>query len=1182
MKRRAWLVIAVCCACVGSAAAAAESQQNGSSDRVSAERLEREFFSNFNLSAAAADADKLLRLQPGDFTALFIRMEAAALQQRTEVVLDSALRLCTMPAPPDMQEIASSRILENAANSQTFDDVLRRVGLAMEESNACTFNLRLALVAAAADGTTRLDLDKTAESAGLLTRWRIAGPFGRFSNVDFERQWAPETAPFWSGENLHVESFWFRDGMAALPEYLSGPGVFYAASDVHTGSEQTSRLDILSPGPYTVYVDGQQVLAKDYRYTMGGNRESLQLHLKAGRHRVVVKFTADAAPFSVDLHPEFVRNSRAASLAVESPLEEYVHALLEYFRGNLSAVERILASGDDEHEHGPFLYLRALLWSAAEERSPRARAAWEALSKVQVSALLARIRAAELAVENRPPNELRAEIADLERQRPESEAVAQLALHLARGNSSATAQALSRLLAVHPSCARLTEALKVYTSAGDQAGAQRLERRLSHCAPESLDYPRVLSQAGRHSEAATLLRQMLAHNHLNRAARRMLVQELALSGEMEKAREQAHLLQQIAPGKPGFARLAADPGAVLNSHSPRGDRFFSDEEFYTAYRRNGLEAVRSTAQQSFPGSAIAFLLSDRVLKIYSDGSAALYSHHVTRLLNKEAINRYGEVALPRGADLLELRTIKRSGQVIEPELVQQKPTISMPALEPGDSIEEEFVADYPDWRSLPRAASLFEFGSFLAPVVRSRFVLLTPKSADINVELCNGAPLPVVEANANEVIRTWEFKNTPPIAAEPFAPAGNLLPAISVAPVENSLDRLRDALIEATRVGPHVIEAVLGQKFPQAISDREKARRLYRFVTSRIESTGPDLAASTAEDTLSADEGSRTAALLALARVAGLKAGLLMAHKVDHLCAANPLPDCYTEPLVRFWAGGEVIDADAEADDLAFGAISAGLDQHGALLIAPSAKKGESSPEMVALSIRPAQERSVAEGDLFLDTNGNLAASIHVRLGATRAQQVRAGLRRGGDAERQSYFEQLAVRIFPGATAVRGAALHLNDPEQPLELTIDCKVPQFIAPHAGFEDISQLVPALGLRSFFSNTSVRRFPLLLDSVFSESTVFHLHLPPGVAVRTLPHDFVSRSEFGEYAVRFSQADKQLDVKREFEIPVQVVEPAQFPAFLEFARQIERAEQQPITLRTGGTAAEMRSSVAQSENR
>lgn len=1183
MTRRAWLAVAVCCAYAGSLTCPAESQRPEWSTRVSPERLQQEFFSDFNLSASAADADELLRRQPGDVTALFIRMETAALQQRTDAVLDSALRLCTMPAPPDMQEIASSRILENAADSRAFGEVLRRVGLAMEESNACTFNLRLALVAAAADGTAALDLDKTADSAGLLTRWRIAGPFGRFSNVDFERQWPPETDEFWSRANPAAESFWFRDGMAALPDYLSGAGVFYAASDVRTGAERTSRLDILSPGPYTVYVDGKQVLAKDSRYATGRNRESLALRVKPGRHRIVVKFTADAAPFSVDLHPAFVRNSRHAGFMIGPPLAEYVRALLDYFLGNFSAVEQILASRTDDG--GPFLYVRAMLWSATEEHSPRARAAWEALTTSQPSALLARTRAAELALESRPSNELRAEVANLEQQRPESEAVAQLALHLARGDSSAMAQAFRRLLHLHPTCARLTEAVKFFSSVGDQVSAEKLEQELLRCAPESLDYPRVLSEAGRHGEAAILLQQKLAHNGLNRTARRMLVQELVLPGELNKARAQARQLHKIAPNSPVFAHLAADPTAVLDSRSPRAGGFPDRDEFYTRYRRDGPEAVRTTAQQALPGTTIALLLFDRVLQIHPDDTASLYSHRVTRLLDKEAINRYGEIVLPRGADLLELRTIKPNGQVIEPELIQQKATIAMPALEPGDSIEEEFVAHYADWRRLPASASLFEFGSLVAPVVRSRFVLLAPKAAGISIELRHGAPQPGVEVQTNQIVRTWEVEDMPVIAAEPFAPGGDLLPAVSLAPAENALDRLRDTLIDSTRIGPHVIEAVLRQKLPQAISEREKARRLYRFVTGSIGSTGPDLAASTAEDTLAGGEGSRTSALLALARAAGLKAGLLMARKVDHVCTLKHAPACYTEPLVRFWAGGEVIDADAEADDLAFGAVSAGLDPHSALLVPlgpPNTGKDGSAPELVALSINPAQERSVAEGDLFLDANGNLTASIRVRLGAARAQEARAVLRSAGDGKRQNYFEQLAARIFPGATAVRGDALHVSDPEQPLELTLRCNVPQFITTQPGPRETGQLAPALGLRSVFAKNAARRFPLFLDSVFFESTVFHLHLPSEVTARSLPHDFAGNSEFGKYAVRFSRRDEQVDVTREFEIPIQVVKPEQFPAFVEFARQIEDAERQRITLEVRSTTAETQNGILQLTNR
>ena len=158
----------------------------------SADSLPQKFAADFDLSAAGDEAEAWLQSAPNDITALFVRMETAELQGRTEVVLDSALRLCALPADTALKELASNRVLQHAANTRIFNSVLRRVKSAASMSDACTFNLRLALVAAATDGLPRLDLDQAVRSAGLLTRWRIAGPFGHYNNVDFERRWPPE------------------------------------------------------------------------------------------------------------------------------------------------------------------------------------------------------------------------------------------------------------------------------------------------------------------------------------------------------------------------------------------------------------------------------------------------------------------------------------------------------------------------------------------------------------------------------------------------------------------------------------------------------------------------------------------------------------------------------------------------------------------------------------------------------------------------------------------------------------------------------------------------------------------------------------------------------------------------------------------------------------------------------
>ena len=361
-----------------------------------------------------------------------------------------------------------------------------------------------------------------------------------------------------------------------------------------------------------------------------------------------------------------------------------------------------------------------------------------------------------------------------------------------------------------------------------------------------------------------------------------------------------------------YRKLAEDPLAAQDSKSQRADGFTQGNEFYVPYRRDGIDLVRSSAQRTFSGGAAVVLLSDKAILMQRNGTVSVYVHRITRPLNKEGISRYGEVALPHGADLLELRTIKSSGEVIEPELAQQKPTISMPALEPGDAIEEEYVMHYAALDQLPESAGSHTFGSFTAPILYSRLVLLNGPGAQIRVHEQATPPQPLVGENNGMVIRIWERNNIAQTIAESYLPAINLLPTVTVAAAEKSRDQLRDELMEATRAGLHVNEAVAELHLAQGVASQglgetEKARRLYRFVTDKIDSTGPGWVDNPAEDTLSNRQGSRTMALLALARSAGLKASLVLAHKVDQRCGREHDFSCFTEPLVRFWfASGEL------------------------------------------------------------------------------------------------------------------------------------------------------------------------------------------------------------------------------------------------------------------------------------
>ena len=145
-----------------------------------------------------------------------------------------------------------------------------------------------------------------------------------------------------------------------------------------------------------------------------------------------------------------------------------------------------------------------------------------------------------------------------------------------------------------------------------------------------------------------------------------------------------------------------------------------------------------------------------------------------------------------------------------------------------------------------------------------------------------------------------------------------------------------------------------------------------------------------------------------------------------------------------------------------------------------------------------------------------------------------------------------------------GSSVHADDPEHPLELTLHCTVSQLLnVSQNGSVDLDQLVPALGLRALYAKSVTRKFPLYIDSVLFESTTFHLRLPSELQVLALPSEFTARNEFGEYSVRFSSTPQQINIQREFKIPVQVIPPEKYEVFASFARQIDDAERRRISL-------------------
>jgi hypothetical protein len=183
-------------------------------------------------------------------------------------------------------------------------------------------------------------LEKSRE-AGLLTDWHLEGRFGHGGAGEFARSYAPErlaarqAGKVASGvkssgfEQKHYELV-FAEGIFALPAEMAGQkGVFYADSSTYLSSGGEWNVYLESGAETVVFVDGRRVVTRSSKAT-GVQRG--KIHVEGGYHQVMVKFTAQAAPFRVAILPpnSGSRRKNNTPYLKASPASEDLLARLEH------------------------------------------------------------------------------------------------------------------------------------------------------------------------------------------------------------------------------------------------------------------------------------------------------------------------------------------------------------------------------------------------------------------------------------------------------------------------------------------------------------------------------------------------------------------------------------------------------------------------------------------------------------------------------------------------------------------------------------------------------------------------------------------------------------------------------------------------------------------------------------
>ncbi|HUI83470.1 MAG TPA: hypothetical protein VL240_04560 [Candidatus Binatia bacterium] len=705
----------------------------------------RAYFVDSNPERARALAGRALRRDRRDGEALFVRMEVAGMEADETALLDAAMRLCELGAgAPDDPRVwlAATRMRESAANTPAFREMIPRIQSLLGSSPASWPELRAALLKSAMDGAPGLDAYSVSRAAGILTDWRIVGPFGhQLLSVSEQQPISPDDDLGRSSyQSRAVENFQFPDGWIVLPDYLSHPGVFYAAAGFASLTEGSWTVEAEARGMAEIYVDGQHVLST----SAARSRESANIEVPPGPHRLLLKLDGSATPLRVSIvrAPDEKRSPIPARLSVQELT--YLLAAGDYAAGEFaSAARQIKAiSGSDSAA------LQFLLAQARTEQFPNsveAAAAWSRLSSIAPEALVVDEMLGRRALSEGKAAEAISRAEHVLGERP-GDIGALETLSDARG-TRAPANQLSlwaERIALHPSCQALRRAIDFYRAQGLSAEASAVQQKLDGCAPESLDYARLLSEEGNHAEAARSLERLLAAAPLNRAARLMLVRELQVAGEDEAAQRAAASWMRVAPNAENYHRLAAAAGEAAGAKEAS-----LAADFYARYRRDaGLLAHEASTD---PGEDGVVLLDDHVAISRPDGSVSLYVHTTKRFSAAQAIPMP-----PQQAQVVGLRVLHPDGT--QSPIERYGRPVFM--LAPGDSLDEEYVLNYAGDGGIPEHPEAFQFvfGSFNEAVLHARFVVLSPaEQADRGVVIATGEP-PQMQAKVRDGMleRIWD------------------------------------------------------------------------------------------------------------------------------------------------------------------------------------------------------------------------------------------------------------------------------------------------------------------------------------------------------------------------------------------------------------------------------------------
>lgn len=1055
-----------------------------------------------------------------------------------------------------------------------------------------------------------------AERVGCVPSFRLAGPFGPRDLLGFDTHSGPEArGPLAESYDLGpmrgrraTRTVHGRGCTTHLGDGpVAGGGVTYAEAMIELDSAGERWIRLETPNAVELFVDGTSVARFDARRSPTVRTRYVPFTFGAGTHEITVKITTrhpnPVLVLAVTGDAGLRRGTAGAGFdpTLPDPAEPgdaYTRAVVEENRGAVVDARETLEADVYEGDAGvPTLVLRSAI--ALEDpfrpqdasRDDARRLLRRAREKDPMS-WYARLALARLAAAEGRDQEAITDIREAAGQWPELVVFPLTLAELlqARGWDAESDQHIARAAEIFPESCAVIEAQRSVAGRLDQIDryVERTEALVA-CNARSRARLDVLMDARRWDDALREVDRLAALEPEEIRPRYDATRaDIATGrGDIATARElrarvaslfpraDAHVGdlvdQSIAEGQRDQAfsaierALAAEPTAMAGLRLMRADLGGQDD--LAPYRLDGAAVLREFEASGRRYEQPEVLVLDyAVWRVYDDGSSLHYVHQIVKVQSEEAVDSQGEFTPPEGAVLLRLHTIKADGTRLEPDIIAGKETISLPNLEVGDYVEQEYVRSIGPADGLEGAVlgDRFFFQGFETPYDRSEYVVVLPASMNPTLDPRGNLPPPVETRNGDLRELRWRVDRSLPRQREPLSVnAREFLPSVNLG-VGATWDQLRtsfaDILADRNVEDPaarRLVQNVL-RELPRDADDMDRARALYAWVLANIEPA--DDAFGSAPRMLSGRTGSRARVLHYLYGLADIPSDIVVVRTLTADQTRSPLPDdeTYSTLLVRIGPQNAPIYISTNQRGTPFGYVAPALRGQDAMVLAADGG-------MVRIPERTVvDDRRTIELEADLAEDGSARIAVKETFTGLSAIGWRNDLEGVPAAELEERFEAAYVaRMFPGAElrALEITGRDALDGPLVMEYAFD------IASLGHRERDDFILPPLfptQLAPTYAQVPSRETTQVVAGADIVTTL-RIHLPNGATATNLPEPVtVEGPGNARYSSGASLADGWVVVNRRVDVRLMRVEPGAYAALASFCRQADQAEGRALRIR------------------